>query len=205
MSDIESNWWDTESSLDERYGTLAWGGDGTAEAVQPTIDAILENIQKFMPATSGTVLEVGCGPGRILHRLARANPDLMFYGRDISLAMTALGDADRPENVMIQIVNGTEGIERIDGGYDLIYSVEVFQHVHAFAKAWYLTEIAESLSPAGVAIIQYVEGSDDGAWMNYPASKTEMAAAARSAKLKIRRLSVPNQIHDEWQWMVLGR
>jgi S-adenosylmethionine-diacylgycerolhomoserine-N-methlytransferase len=44
-------------------------------------------LQYLSPPTNGTVLEIGCGTGRNLVKLARARPDTRLYGIDISAEM----------------------------------------------------------------------------------------------------------------------
>lgn len=204
MTDIERNWWDAEAHLDERYATLAWGGDGTPEAVQPTIDMILENIMVLHAIDiDHRTCEIGCGPGRILHRVARIYPDVQFVGIDVSASMIALGDDDRPDNVTTMVVDPTQDIDA--GQFDFIYTVEVLQHLTAPMKRKYMDHIKSMLTTKGLALIQYVEGIDDNEWMNHPESMGNMQTWVREAGLKITRAIVPNKIHDEWRWMVIRK
>ena len=198
------NWWNREAYADERYRTLAWGGDGTPEAVAPTIDAIITNlvtIMATMPADIA-VLELGCGPGRILHRFARLYPFETFHGADISDEMMALGIDNRPDNVTTHLVDGSS---LPDLKADLIYTVEVFQHIDHATKRAYMHAIADTLTPKGVAVIQYVAGIDEGLIVNHPETEANMKSLVRDAGLKVKRITVPNQVHDEWRWMVVGR
>lgn len=204
MTDIERNWWDAEAHLDERYATLSWGGDGTSDAVQPTIDAIMDNLIGLNAVEPGDrVCEIGCGPGRILHRLARHYPEVQHVGIDVSANMVALGKPDRPDNVDTVIIDPDTEFDV--GTFDLIYTVEVFQHLTAAMKRHYIGAIKNMLKPKGLAVIQFVEGIDDNAWMNHPETVGNMQGWIREAGLKITRTPIPNQIHDEWRWMVVRK
>lgn len=198
------NWWNREAYADERYRTLAWGGDGTPEAVQPTINAILKNLTSITSTLPdpATVLEIGCGPGRILHRLARLYPDWQLHGADVSDEMVDLGTLDRPPNVTVHVTDGTS---LPDLKADLIYTVEVFQHIDHATKRAYMHAIADTLTPKGLAVIQYVVGIDEGFIVNHPETEANMKSLVKDAGLKVKRITVPNQIHDEWRWMVVGR
>jgi len=198
------NWWDREAHIDERYATLAWGGDGTPEAVEPTMKAIIDNIFHLTTRLDvfASALEIGCGPGRILHRVARLHPDTSFIGIDVSDEMMSLGAKDRPANVIKLLCDG-ETFPNV-GQVDLIYSVEVFQHLAADTKRAYLREIAHALTPKGVALVQYVEGIDEDLLVNHPETEDNMKMWAREAGLKVKRVTVPHRIHDEWRWMVVG-
>lgn len=203
--------WDHEAVVDERYATLAWGGDGSPEQVQPTIDAIIENLTSVLargPAEM-MVLEIGCGPGRLLHRLARAFPPVFFCGFDVSAEMLALGEWDRPANVMVVQRDGTSlttGFAEGREGFDFIYSVEVFQHIDLEAKADYLRQISKILTPDGLVLIQYVHGygPSEGP-LHHPIDEVTFAALVKSAGLKVRKIKVPNQVHDVWRWVVVSR
>ena len=205
----ERNWWDNEAlGGDPRYATLAWGGDGTADQIMPTIGLILENltlIQSRLENTSPRVLEVGCGPGRILHRFARLFPFDECVGLDVSPQMLALGNRDRPGNVKVVVGDGRLiPVEEI-GMFDLIYSVEVFQHLDHDTKKAYLTEIGRALTDNGLAVIQYVEGEDPDVIMHHPIPAKQMAALVKSAGLTVTRIIVHNHIHDDWRWMVVRK
>jgi len=199
-SATQRNWWNNEAFADERYRTLAWGGDGTAEQVAPTIDAILENLRSFI-RPGITVVELGAGPGRIINRLARMFPDTNFVAVDISEAMISLGVDDRPNNVMTKVCDGTALPDDVTA--DLIYSVEVFQHLDAHTKQSYLTSIRKCLTDDGVAVIQYVEGLDEDVFVCHPETAANMRAFIKDAGLKLKKTTVPNRIHDEWRWLVM--
>lgn len=195
------NWWNNEALADRRYATLHWGGDGSDETIDPTINAILTNLATFIMEQS-TVVEIGCGPGRLLHRLARQHPTSTFCGFDISETMIGLGVDDRPNNVMTKVVPGDGQLEPIEA--DFIYSVEVFQHLEPHLKQAYLSSIAKSLKPTGVAVVQFVTDAENDGWMAQPENEQTMAKMARSAGLKIKRTKVQFQVHDEWRWMVMS-
>jgi len=196
------NWWDNEAFADTRYATLSWGGDGNLDTVGPTIDGILANLAAFMMEDS-TVVEIGCGPGRLLHRMARQHLTSTFIGIDISEQMMSLGVDDRPSNVMTKLAAGDGTIDDIEA--DLVYSVEVFQHLDAEVKQNYLRSIANILKPNGVAVVQYVTGAESDGWMAHPETEAAMAKMVKAAGLKMRRAKVNFQIHDEWRWLVMSR
>jgi len=200
-SSTARNWWNNEAAADQRYATLAWGGDGTMDTVAPTIDAILTNLSTFVMEDS-TVAEIGCGPGRLLHRLARQHPSSQFCGFDISEDMMSLGVDDRPSNVMTKLVAGDGTIDA--DNFDLIYSVEVFQHLETALKEKYLRTVGSMLKPNGIAVIQYVTGAEADGWMAHPETEATMNKMARAAGLKVKKSKVPFQVHDEWRWMVMS-
>lgn len=202
--------WAREAREDERYATLAWGGDGTPEAVQPTIDAILANLDRFMPVDGMNVLDIGCGPGRILHRLARSRPTCSFIGMDISPEMVDLGAHDRPDNVGVVAPVLPEAAASAPARFDLIYSVETFQHMPPEAKQAWFQAIAQLLVPGGTAVIQYVPGDpnpSDRPHLNHPEPVRTIAKYVKDAGLKQNKRAAAelDRVHDVWEWLVLTR
>ena len=195
------NWWDREAEADVRYKTLAWGGDGTPEQVQPTIDAILENLEIFMtddwPVKD--VWEIGCGPGRLLRRFAAAHPEREFFGSDISQAMLDLG-GEWPANVTVGL--NDEPMFMCDVG--LVYSVEVMQHLEPDDVDFWLRWAVSVLCEGGVALVQYVVGVDDGVWMCHPIQAQAIEKMACDAGFTVLPV-VLDRVHDDWGWLVLQK
>lgn len=189
--------WDHEAVVDERYATLAWGGDGTPEQVGPTIDAIITNLNGFV--TAGT-MEWGCGPGRILHRLARLHPDLPFFGVDVSEAMLSLGRADRPANVQVDVLPTP-----LPDWPKFVYSVEVLQHLTVDEKRDALAGMFACLSPGGRCVVQYVAGEDTDLPLNHPIPEAEMKAIAKGVGFTINTKPKLHRVHDEWRWLVMTK
>ena len=204
------NWWDNEAYADERYATRRWGGDGTPERVAPTMNSILDNISQYISThRSMEIVDLGCGPGRLLLPLAEHYVEHRFHGVDISVEMIRLATAGstgvRTERgIWFYECNGTEIPADVPQA-DLIYSVEMFQHVNAATKRAYLAAIAAKLGKHGTAMVQFVKGVDEDGWVNHPETPGNMRLWARAAGLKVRQHPPLEQVHDEWEWMVLGK
>lgn len=101
-----------------------------------------------------SVLEIGCGIGRLLKPLSRRVRRAV--GVDLSEEMVRRGReycADRPNVEFVRTDGGLEGVP--DGEFDFVFSHIVFQHLPR--KAYvdrYLREAARVLKPGGLLRVQ---------------------------------------------------
>ena len=109
----------------------------------------------IVPDKSQTVLEIGCGMGRMTARLAElygsvlaldVSPEMLVRARE------ALADRD---NISYQLVAGSDLSGVDDGSVDAVFSYIVLQHVPTVdGQLQYLRETRRVLRPGGVAAIQ---------------------------------------------------
>lgn len=107
------------------------------------------------PDPEGTLLEIGCGAGRMTRRLADHYGEVLAL--DVSSEMlvrakTALADLD---NVTYLLGNGRDLGEIGDDGVDAVFSYVVLQHIpDPKVQLSYLREIARILRSGGQAAVQ---------------------------------------------------
>jgi len=108
-----------------------------------------------VPDPSGTVLEIGCGMGRMTSRLAE------LYGAVIALDVSpemlakARDALSGHHNIRYVLGGGTDLAEIESGSVDAVFSYIVLQHVPTVAgQLNYFRETRRVLRPAGVAAIQ---------------------------------------------------
>jgi ubiquinone/menaquinone biosynthesis C-methylase UbiE len=102
----------------------------------------IELLRERLPALPGlgTALDLGCGPGDIACRFARAFPGWHVHGVDGSLPMLRIGQrlasaaglADRIELLQCHLPDGAALLPR----YDLVYSNSVLHHLAEPAVLW---------------------------------------------------------------------
>jgi SAM-dependent methyltransferase len=100
-------------------------------------------------------LEIGCGVGRFTTALARRFDRVDAV--DVSPTMIALaGRLGLPANAHLHVGTGRDLAGLPDAAFDLAFSHLVFQHIaDRTAIASYLRELARTLAPGGVAVLQF--------------------------------------------------
>jgi 2-polyprenyl-6-hydroxyphenyl methylase/3-demethylubiquinone-9 3-methyltransferase len=100
------------------------------------------------PLAGKTALDVGCGAGLLAEPLARmgaavtaidASPEVILVARDHAAAMG------------LEIDYRAMAVERLDGQFDLVTSLEVIEHVAD--PAAFLRSLAARLAPGGLLIL----------------------------------------------------
>jgi SAM-dependent methyltransferase len=100
-------------------------------------------------------LEIGCGVGRFTTALAQRFDRVDAV--DVSPTMLALATRlGLPANAHLHLGSGRDLATLPDGAFDLAFSHLVFQHIaDRSAIASYLSELARTLRPGGVAVLQF--------------------------------------------------
>lgn len=142
------------------YSSALWSDDATTlEAAQ---DAKLARIRDLLALTGGeSVLEIGCGWGALAADLAtRAgarvtgltlSPSQLAWGRDVA------GQAGVAPLVDLRL----QDYRDVEGSYDRIVSIEMFE---AVGEAWwptYFDTVARRLKPGGRAVLQVITIADE--------------------------------------------
>jgi ubiquinone/menaquinone biosynthesis C-methylase UbiE len=110
----------------------------------------------FAPVTvtpAWTVLEIGCGVGRLLSRLVQRTPPARAIGVDISENM--IGYASHAlrgfPNVKLAVNSGADLAMVEDASVDFAYAAHVFIHIHSVSVvSAYFAEMRRVLRPGGV-------------------------------------------------------
>jgi SAM-dependent methyltransferase len=100
-------------------------------------------------------LEIGCGVGRFTAPLAQRFD--WVDAVDVSETMIALASrVGIPANARLHLGSGRDLSGLASGAFDLAFSHLVFQHIaDRSAIASYLSELARTLRPGGVAVLQF--------------------------------------------------
>jgi ubiquinone/menaquinone biosynthesis C-methylase UbiE len=112
-----------------------------------------EDLAKLLP-NRGTVLEIGCGTGRVMQHVASICDQLR--GIDISKGMVEQGRQRLAHltNVTFEVGNGYDLAPFEDSSIDLVYSLYAFQHMPKTTAYNYFVEAARVLRPEGLLRFQ---------------------------------------------------
>lgn len=142
--------WDRAAELD---AIRAISDQDTDESFERSGRTDAEDLAPFLPP-DGSVLEIGCGIGRVLQHLAPRCREV--HGIDISAEMIRRGQerlAHLP-NVHFHHGNGYDLGLFEDGSFDVCYCAFAFQHMPKTTVFNYLLEAHRVLRPGGVLRFQ---------------------------------------------------
>jgi ubiquinone/menaquinone biosynthesis C-methylase UbiE len=165
-----TDWNSYSAEWDQRYGRRyrhlgdEWCDDGTenrewerrlfAHAVEPYL------------RSSSRAIEIGPGGGKWTVRLAPKVAELVVF--DVAQAMlertlTRVSEAGL-ENVSYRLGNGRDMEPLESGGFDVVFSYDVFVHIALEDTVAYVAEIARLLRPGGIAILHHAVNDIRAAW-----------------------------------------
>lgn len=135
------------------------------ESGQTVLPALIGKILPLAPGLTERleqgikVLDVGCGSGRALVKLARTYPNSNFTGYDFSVEAVGRANREAAENDLPNITFEVRDVSTLSGDtrFDLITA---FDSIHDQAKpAEVLSGIRKSLNEGGVFLMQDITGS----------------------------------------------
>jgi SAM-dependent methyltransferase len=151
--------WAVLSHADKRGGR--WEPEAFFATGQVEVDQQLTGMGAWnVPARRRIALDFGSGAGRLTRALARHFDQVV--GVDVSASMVDCArrlNADLANATFIE--NRSTRLEGIaDQSIDLVYSNMTLQHMPANLALGYVGEFLRVLAPGGVAVFQFVAGTD---------------------------------------------
>lgn len=118
-----------------------------------------ELLERLDPQPVERIIEIGCGTGRNLIKLARANPTADFFGIDASAAMldTAINNARKANVNNVQFA--TALAEDLDGsilfGVEQLFDKAFFSYSISMIPSWQLSlvQTLQNLKPNGILFL----------------------------------------------------
>lgn len=183
------------TTLADRWDAYATQPDLHVCSLPETTKATVERIVDLMP-DHGTVLDLGCGPGRLAVPVADAAPDLQVVGLDISPRM--LARAAYHPRVRYLLGDGEHTVGPISGAW----SVFLFQHLTVGQVAGYLFDLAHHLIPGAPLLVQFVAG-DHHADLDHRYRPPELTGLAEAAGLVDVMAEPDGGVPEvpEWWWL----
>jgi ubiquinone/menaquinone biosynthesis C-methylase UbiE len=117
------------------------------------IDAFLERLERL---GAPTVLDAGCGAGRMMTYVTTRNPSLTLTGVDLSNAMVRLARAAHPE---AHVVEGDLAVLPFDDAqFDGVLAWYAIIHSAPADLASIFAEFARVLRPGGIVLLAFQAG-----------------------------------------------
>lgn len=111
-----------------------------------------EAIERVLPDdwlwAGRTVLDFGCGAGRILRHMAPLAPECELWGSDIDAKCIEWDERHLSPPLSFVLNAEYPPLPFEDGKFDLVYAISVFSHIAAHWAAW-LLELDRVLAPGG--------------------------------------------------------
>lgn len=184
----EREWW-TAAGPENIWGID--DGDNGVTACVEQIDPILHGL-----GAGSCVLDLGCGPGRLLPTLAKRHPLTTFTGTDIRFYDHGHINA---RNIGWMVGDGRT-LLYADGMLDAVYSVAMFQHVSHETTRGYLVEIARVLKPGGNIRFQHVLGTEDSFLSHQVPKASDLVQWCEDAGLEVIATD-KGLLHFQWVWI----
>jgi cyclopropane fatty-acyl-phospholipid synthase-like methyltransferase len=154
--------------------------------------------------STGWVLDLGCGVGRLLLPMAEALPSCRLMGVDISprmvelaraLAATRLVDAD----IVVGDGRRLPPVPPLAAAYSML----VFQHVSRLVTSSYIHQVADRLQPGGRFVFQFVAGPT-ASGMSVECEPEDVRRWCETGGLRVEQLEV-GLIYPNWGWVTAVR
>jgi SAM-dependent methyltransferase len=113
---------------------------------------ILNWTQDFLPNEMPTILDWGCGTGRIVQHLHSYDPYLLLYGADINNEMI-LWNHQYIKGVHFSVISILTPSDYPANYFDLIYGISVFTHTPSNRQMDWINEMIRILKPSGILLV----------------------------------------------------
>jgi SAM-dependent methyltransferase len=126
------------------------------ESGKTDVHRVLTTIQKFIDPgfTPRTVLDFGCGVGRVLLSFAKIAEEVV--GLDVSPSMLQEAQRNCGERQLsnVRLLKSDDDLTALTSKFDLIHSCIVFQHIPLERGRVIFSKLLEHLRPGGIGAIQ---------------------------------------------------
>jgi 2-polyprenyl-3-methyl-5-hydroxy-6-metoxy-1,4-benzoquinol methylase len=121
------------------------------------IDSVFKAIRKHLDAgfAPRRVLDFGCGPGRLLVPLAALCDEVIGVDVSDSMLEEARGNCRQRDIRNVSLLKSDDGLSALGGGFDLIHSVLVFQHIAPRRGMALMDRMLDMLQSGGVGVLHF--------------------------------------------------
>jgi ubiquinone/menaquinone biosynthesis C-methylase UbiE len=113
---------------------------------------ILKWTKDLLPSELPTILDWGCGTGRIVQHLHRHHPYLLLYGADINKEMIAWNHQNI-KDVYFSHISLNAPTAYPNNYFDMIYGISVFTHIPSIKQKEWVEEMYRIIKPSGILLV----------------------------------------------------
>lgn len=166
-------------------------------STQSFLDIIIPRIENYIPKEDGSILDVGCGIGRLTEPISGYFQTVTVFGTDINpeFILYAIEKSNNVNNPTYILADNLSVFMNLY----VVFSVLVFQHISNEAKKEYIKQVGMALRKGGMFLFQYVEGTYSGRAM-YDAEIIDIQKWCAQAGLKIISTTF-DRLAPRWTWI----
>jgi 2-polyprenyl-3-methyl-5-hydroxy-6-metoxy-1,4-benzoquinol methylase len=126
------------------------------------VDEIFSKVRRHLAAdfNPARCMDFGCGVGRLVIPLAGRCAEVTGIDVADSMLAEARANCSSAKIANAKFVKSDDRMSQLEGNYDLIHSVIVFQHIPTARGIVLLGELLKHLAPGGVVALQFFYRSD---------------------------------------------
>ena len=161
--------WEEKAQVNPLYAVMsvsefAQSGEPTEEEFERFYEEGLVKVNRWIAPwlqetdtpPNATIMEFGCGMGRLLNALAQTRPPECLFGVDISETMIRHARGRLDPGVTPKVITEQGTFPYSDAFFDRVYSYAVFQHISQKSVVQRsIAEIARVLKPGGKVKLQF--------------------------------------------------
>jgi SAM-dependent methyltransferase len=120
------------------------------------VHRVLATIQKYIDPgfTLRTVLDFGCGVGRVLVPFAKIADQVVGLDVSRSMLQEAQRNCDERQLRNVRLLESDDDLTALTGAFDLIHSCIVFQHIPVERGRAIFAKLLQHLRPGGIGAVQ---------------------------------------------------
>lgn len=113
---------------------------------------ILKWTENYIPQEMPTILDWGCGTGRIIQHLHQFHPNALLYGADTNVDMIRWNQKHINDVYFTEIPSSPPS-SFPPNYFDLVYGISVFTHLSATMQKEWIAELARICKPGGILLV----------------------------------------------------
>ena len=203
IADVEAEraYWDASAQGEGPELFSVPGIEGWQAGIDVCLDQIVPALTDAL-GSGNTILDLGCGIGRLTFPLADRFPDVHLIGLDLSPKMvtTARNVAKemRVRNVRFLTCDGRT-LPKTLPQFSGAFSVLTFQHVPPEAQEGYIKALSAKMDPGGTLCLQFVITEVDH-FLSHGVSPGTVAGWCDAAGLSVTAIDA-GVIDESWAWL----